>query len=268
MTVINFALGKVYSAIPRQILEIGLTRKASISLDAALMDLVIRPTVLTDVNLVSGEMTLVPLISAERVAIDPFSAVYNIGQHILAGRKINAAYSVGMGFSPVGNFLPLQTAGMTPGPTCSNNTLANAQRSLDRSVNDGFSPINADVRLLGSDSIYVNFYGPILYINALRCTVSYDDNLSSIHPKSHIAFAELVVLATKAYLYNNLKVVLDQGYYFNGVEIGSVKEIIESYSEAYSEYMIYLKTKWARVAFINDKINHSRLIRMQIPGNF
>lgn len=273
MNIVPYAISNLKMAIPNYLLtetflsSINRTGRY-LNLDEVIEDTVIRPIVFKDINVITGQMALIPLAYADRVRIDPLTTVFNIDQDILQGRKIIAVHSVGLGFNTAVNLLPLQSSFNTNTSPCQNNPIANAQRAMDTANLDSYSPITTNCRLLAGDSLYVLFNAPTAAVNAARVTLTHDENLANINPMSYGAFSDLVLLATKAYIYNAMKVPLDQGYYINGVEISSLKEIVDSYSEAYTDYKTFLNTKWARVSFCNDKIQYSRYIKLQIPANF
>jgi hypothetical protein len=100
----------------------------------------------------------------------------------------------------------------------------------------------------------------------LRCLLAYDASMSQIQIGSILDFTELAVLGTKAYIYNAYKVPLDEGKVKGGFELGSFREIVESYSDAREQYNEYLRTIWRKVAYMNDRESYERLIRAQVGG--
>jgi hypothetical protein len=57
---------------------------------------------------------------------------------------------------------------------------------------------------------------------------------------------------------------MDQGMLIMGKELGSFKQIVDSYSEAETMYQEYLVNQWAATAFLNDQVTTSRYIKMQL----
>ena len=126
---------------------------------------------------------------------------------------------------------------------------------------------NTNVELLGDNTIGVldSITGPLF--RYLDCILEYDDNMSSINPRSYRVFATLCVHAVKAFIYNKMMIALDQGYLEGGQELGSIKEIISSYSESEQAYDDYLRNEWSATSFFNDNILRRKILKMNSsPG--
>jgi len=84
------------------------------------------------------------------------------------------------------------------------------------------------VRLIPGQSSHVDW--------VISARLAYEPNFSNLNQSAVLSFANLVVLATKAFIYNELIISLDEVSTMMGVEINTVKQIIESYAEADKEY--------------------------------
>lgn len=97
----------------------------------------------------------------------------------------------------------------------------------------------------------------------LRCTVESDEEFSFLTGNFLAPFAELCVLACKAYIYRTLSIALDKGQIESGVEVGSYREWVDRYSDAEEQFQDFLKEKWRKIQRMADKVkrhNHLKLI--------
>lgn len=70
----------------------------------------------------------------------------------------------------------------------------------------------------------------------LNCRLAYDINMLNLNPSAIMPFGELVVLATKAYIYVNLIVRIEQIAISRGHEVGILRDIVEKYEDANATY--------------------------------
>jgi hypothetical protein len=63
------------------------------------------------------------------------------------------------------------------------------------------------------------------------CRVAYDESMNHLNGSSIDAFAEMCVIATKMFIYNQLIIEIDRGYVEFGMDIVSVRQIIEPWSD-------------------------------------
>lgn len=86
----------------------------------------------------------------------------------------------------------------------------------------------------------------------LLVSAGYDAMFNQISPKSYPDFAELCLLATKAYIWTKLIVDMDEGKISAGSELGSFKSIIDGFSDAGKSYNEYLREHMEVVFMLND----------------
>jgi hypothetical protein len=125
----------------------------------------------------------------------------------------------------------------------------------------------AQVEVIAENTVSIKDSLRLVSSMYLRCTLANDENLTNINPRSYPYFTKLVEYATKAYIYNDLIVKIGSNELQGGFELGVSKSIIESYSDAEQNYQDYLENTWRRVAFMNDKPAHRRLITAMMGGN-
>lgn len=251
MNAITYAISRIRLAIPVDVLNIALKENNyytnnNYSLDSQLMSNVIRPIVLTDANLVGGiEMVVnigqcnVNYLTNREFIIDVPKALTN-GKSIITPKSLisNVIYS---------NTTPYTNGSLSP----------SLSAGINMANNIGTENIvqTSRLELIADNTILVADPSLHLYDAMLRCVIENSDNLENINPRSYPQFAELSILATKAWIYNHTIVSLDKGYIYAGAELSIVKDIIDSYSDAYSEYNEYLHLKWSKIAFMNNSSN-------------
>jgi hypothetical protein len=123
------------------------------------------------------------------------------------------------------------------------------------------------VQLIAENTILIRDGTAIPQNSFLRCVLANDDNLSNIQLRSYRHFSNLVELAIKSYIYNELVVQIDVGEIRYGQVLGVFKEIVTSYADAEVNYRDYLTETWEKVAFMNDDESHLRYLKLLIGGN-
>ena len=265
MNAISKALDEIKFSINRELLDLVFIKRIKdwknpiLSLDECIMSTVIRPRVLVDCNLVGGLEIFVPLETVHYTRTNDYTCIYNIPKTLTQGRSIISALNVTYS-DP--------TRVSSYGVNASQNNSAMLQ--LGAAVVDaaGQLPITSTalVQLIGENVVMVRD-SLIMPANAyLRCVIENGSNLNHIQLKSYHAFAELVVHAVKAYIYNEYIVRLDIGELYAGQNLGRIKEIIESYADANEMYKTYLKESWTKVALMNDRESWTRHLRLIMGG--
>lgn len=265
---IDRALYEIKFAIPREILtEVfkPLTfswTPASVHLDEQILNKVIRPKVFIDANIAGGSEVIIPTSGLPREASDEYTTVFHIPKNLTQGRSILAALSISyMDASSLSAYN--RTAIYEP---CSITALGQAAEALFNSANTIIMPSTARVELVAENTIMVRDTARVQATGFLRCLLAYDASMAQIQIGSIMDFTELAVLGTKAFIYNDYRIRLDEGKVKGGFELGSFREIVESYSEAREEYNTFLREVWRKVAHMNDRESYERLIRMQVGG--
>jgi hypothetical protein len=268
MNPISKAMDEIKFRIPAQILDLVFGYKgygfaqAPISLDESMMNLVIRPRVLVDADLVGGMMVIVPLDGIIPEWIDNYSLVYKIPDARVMNRTIISVLSVG--YMPYSNgFNSMGTSYGNIAPTSINDVA-----SINQRLADSYSSVppisNAVVDLIGHNTVVIRDQYRVSAAYQLRCIVGNEQNLNNINPRSYHMFAKLCELAIKSYIYNTLIVKIDQGYLQGGQELGIVKTIVENLADSEENYQTYLREKWRKAAFMNDVMSYDRLIKLQV----
>jgi hypothetical protein len=276
MNPIKKALSEVSFQIPRQLLEAVFRPAASawsanrsVGIDSQIMNLVIKPRVLVDCDLIGGTEAIVSLDGLVPIRHVDNSVVINIPKDRTDGRSIRSVIAVligpnypvipsisGVGASAYSRFSDPR----------SNNALTNSMAGLVGSLDTVPVSSTAEVMLIGENVIHIRDRLQIVAYSALKCVLAHDENLSGIQLASYHAFSQLVVHAVKAYIYNELVIRIDEDQLLYGASVGTFKEIALSYSESDQNYRDYLNETWGKVSFMNDHPRMERHIRRLFGG--
>lgn len=268
MSAIKKALSEIRFSIPDAILQevfVDRTshwRNSPQSLDDQIVSLVLRPRVLVDADLVGGTEIFVSLEGVPARMVDQFMTIYAIPKDRTQGRSIVSvkhlsylAYGALASMSANQLFQP-----------CSVTPLTSAAQAMFDSINS-IPPIStARARLIGENTVLVQDTSPPVGVGMLRCTIGNEEELGNLPPRTYIDFADMCVLAVKAYIYNEYIIKLDLGFINGGQEIGRFKEIVDGYADANTMYREFLKTKWQKIAYGADREKMRRFIQLQTGG--
>lgn len=270
MNPITYALNNLRMHIPIEVLEktfFGLNPSRFVtptSLDSIIRDQVIDAKVLVDCNLIGSEEVYVPLQNLPATRVDNFTTIYNIPKSLTQGRSITSALSVAYGFgSPIG-------ANMSGG----NMGLRNSSSLLDAAsgVMMSQAPIpdvsTAYVTLIGENTIMIQDTVALPGNIALRCKIESDANFSQLSGPAYMQFAELVLLATKAFIYVKNQIPMDRAYLSGGQDLNAYRNIIDSYSDAAVNYNDYFRTVWRKVSILDSYQSKRRHLGLITGGRW
>ncbi len=230
----------------------------SVSVNDQVMNNVIRPRVFSDCSLMGTVEFEVPLATVQAQEISNNEVVYKIPKNLTQNRSIISAINI--------TFIdPTASIGTGGWNQCG----VSATQSAAQNVMDSYAPIpivsTASLAIIGENTVLVRDVTRIPSNSYLRCILQNDEAMSHIQPRSYRAFAALVALAVKAYIYNEYIVEMDMAELRGGRALGKFKDIIERYEDSNLEYSDFLKEKWEKISRMNDSVNHHRHLR-QITG--
>lgn len=235
---IQLALNQVYFEVPHAILEATFTPiLRRITLDRCIMYDVINSVVLPTLNLGGGKLAHIPLLYQNIELLDAASvyggiagsyAIYRILPHARENRTISSVHylrppGVYSGTSMAG--IPIQ-GGLSVGDlTC---------QVLNSHTMSGAYSTPTPVLLTG-DTIRIE--PPITGFDwVLVCKLAYDENFTNMDVNIIPTFVKIVVAAVKAFIYNKMIIQMDTTYLAGGQELGTFKQIVESYSDQFQVF--------------------------------
>lgn len=271
MNILAKALDEIKFSIPMEILRAAFQddlhnwRQAPVSIDQRIHEKVIKPRVLIDANIVGGQEVIISLGQILPKYNDTHTIIYEVPPTLTGYREIVSVLSVGyLPFTSVGAMGALSGPMITPG--CGNDLMSAGAR-VGMAMSSIPMVTNATADLIGYNTVLIRDQYRSSPLYQLRCMLSNEANLSNINPRSYHKFAQLCVLAVKAYIYNTLIIKIDQAYLAGGQELGALKSYVENLSDSNENYLTFLREQWQKTAMMNDQVSHTRFIRSQIsPG--
>lgn len=229
-------------SIPPQILELGVktaNKKFHESNNVVewICNHIINAIVLKDVNLVAGQIKTIVLRPQwlEHLPSDHDGYVGDDGP--------NTVYRIppeARDYKPISQVLTCQF----PYTTYQSSGIANADVA-----SGGFSLVDQVEQVINSYNLATPRNHPLVTLMSgdlirltpsqytrqfwlLTCRINYDETFNNLHDASIPILSNMVMLATKQWLWNNLVVDIDKAAMMTGVEIGTIRSIIEEYKDA------------------------------------
>lgn len=265
MSAIDFAVADIFEEIPEEILietlNLGESRtsKYATSLEFKLINKVIKSIVLRDTKILNGVERVVSLAGLKGEFDDYNCVTYHIPPDRVDDREIIAVRSV----APVPLMLSDNGNGVMPnlgtsfggeGRRCDRpSMLQRAANKVKRSNDLTNVQLNVITNIVGYNTVEIQGMRYFNNMNlGIRCLIAYDDKLSTLQPPSFIHFANMCVMATKAYIYKELIVKMGIGKLDFGEELGVFTSIVEGYADQREAYKEFRNDAWKRVMKHND----------------
>ena len=245
---VDYLISCIKREIPIEILNYtfcppSLLGQIQYSLDKMIQNEIIENWLLRDCNMMGGrEVTIDLSASAIREVENGF--IYFVPQSITAGRNITSVLSIAYA-----------KGGYT------------AQTSSNEIVNafmGGFQSTDARTQLVAENTIFVEGLVTGAQIYA-RVVLDNDVEFGNISPRAMPLLAEMAVYATKAFIYTNRIIRVEEAAVKSGVTLGKFSEIIQEYADSSTLYKELRNTKWKKVNLMQDRVSMNRLIRAQVP---
>ena len=274
MSAVQTALRKIKFEIPEAVLNLAFRDRKYFNeafqppIESRIRSAIIDGQVLPDCNLVGGTQLTIPLTGIVYQTINEYTRIYKVPKSETSGLSITSVLSVTWGVtgstanSP---FTMSQSMDIAGGVGCGSSPMLSAAQNVMAALSPLPNLWTANVFLISENTIAIRDYIPTDGPLWLRCMVSNDPELNNIHPKSQPYFAQLCVMAAKAYIYNNLDITLDEGAIHGGYELNRVRTTVDGYSDAIDNYNDFLNNDWRRIAFLNDPESKIRAIKRLGP---
>lgn len=283
MTPIQFALAEIRDTIPEELLTMAFSPKmryrtlkqkrfSTNTVESQIIDLVINGRVRRYIDSQGAQEVDIPLegLNIENIGTNAWTC--HIPKTRTKGRRITNAISVHIAYNnTIGNLGLIGASGISThtnlGPSCGK---SDTTRMVDRIVKHN-QPMtttwSADVYLIDENTIFCEdrmVAGNL----SLKCMIAADEEFSFIHGTYIQDFAELCLLATKAYIAKNLRITADKAYLESGMELGTIKEYIDSYADADEQFKEFVKERWRKIQRLSDKPRSMRYLDMiTAPGH-
>lgn len=274
MDPISFALLEVRNSIPPHILSLVFNPVGRQyahhqgAVEAAIRDKVIEGRVRAYVDSKGPTEVEIPLSGLQPDFLDRFNQVWYIPKERTQGRRITSALAISygqMGIGGVGMSSGMQNPFNTGGG-CGYSPMMDTAAGIMHS----HAPIpivqSAFLSIIGENVVLVSDYMPLGRDLWLRCLLSSDSEFSFLRPQSYPVFAKMVVLATKAFIYNNFIIEMDRGVLSGGQELGAIRNIVEEYRDANELFLEMTSERLGRVISMNDPRRVQRHVKRITGG--
>ncbi len=272
MNPLTKALDDIQYRIPMLVLQIAFKddlqnwRQAPLSLREMIMNKLIRPRVLMDIDIVGGQVVIVPLEYVSPKYIDTYTIVYQVPGELVNYRTIMSVLNVG--YMPYAGAYNSLGGGVGVSSPCGSSDLMSAAQRVSDSYSNIPAISNATAEIIGDNTVLIRDQLRITNNYQLRCVLGNEELLNNIQPRVIPMLTKVIELAVKSYIYNTLTVKIDQAYLTGGQELGSIKNIVESYSDAEQMYQDYMREQMSKAMFFNNNsASHERFIKLQIVGS-
>lgn len=268
---IDYAINRVKNfAIPPQLLQFLMNgrqtsryRPTRSNLETLIREKIIEGRILPDCNILGPTETDVICQPSWYESLDDGSKILTIPLAATKGKKIvtvsKLLYSPGVFTSAANGHVAATVGGYNPrGSTMSQSLtkLADSHRKQEVA-----SSTNMDI--IGHNTILISSYVTFINNTSLSCRLEGDENLSFIKPGKYDLVAQMVELATKAYIYNNYELDVSQGAISQGRELTDIRDKVQAYASADEEYKTLYQERFRKAIRMNDpmtKVKQHRLI--------
>lgn len=263
MNAVQYGLSKIHLTIPENILFLAFkdpdpARDQLVSLDDKILTNFIRPHVLQDMNVIGGQTIKVDLSQCQ------IQWLYH-NEYLITVPKTLTNYLPIISAEEIINAMLVPT--MTSSYSRAESPLMGPANTLYTNLGPSNVMQSARLELLGENKILLSDPSITPINGILRCTIAHGGNLENIPPKSYPAVAELFILGVKSFIYNKLKVELDQGFLYGGHELSIITDIVNEYADSYTQYIEYLNTVWRKVSYLSNTDNAGRYVKMLLGNN-
>jgi len=236
---LSYLISNIVHNIPVELLTLAFRpRDFDTTVERRIVSEIVEGPILLDTNLVGGKKRDIYIdpswemqldIETNQLGILPNSqsAFYKIPYEAREGKNI----------SSVSGLASIQGAvysdGYTPG--ASGNTATGLMSQMLGTYTFANSPSTPMITLEGANIIRVNPRS-ILQNLVISAYLEHDSTFTNMHPSAIFALSELVLCATKRYIGTKLVIPIDETEIVAGMEIGIIRELVNTYREEGKEY--------------------------------
>lgn len=264
MDAIAIALRKTMERIPPDILELAFEQdiKRGMVVDVAIHDNIIVKSVVPDCNLYSGHVKPIRLKSSYRESVtgrDSYdeTAVFRIPPDEREGKPITSVISVRPDATYASSGYPVHDLFQAGGHTA----MQRGFGALTVETGRAYSDSAPTVQLKSNDIITLypgaNYDGWVAY-----CRLAWDTTMHQLNNDAIDTFSQLVIFATKRYIYNTLYLRVERGMIASGTPLSVLQNLISEYSDSDERYREALLE--FRGATMFDDSTRRALFRLQI----
>lgn len=282
MTPIQFALMEIHHVIPKEVLDLVFipmsryrltkTRNMTTTVDQMIIDKIIEGRIRQYIDAQGAQEVTIPL-DGLRINVEGSQAwSCHIPKNMTQGRRITSVLGIHINYlaGPMGGNQGVFTQfGVGVANTSTQHfeqpdlytraagMILNANRPVELNY-------TANVYLIDENTIYCEDRMPTSPL-ALRCKLASDSEFSFIQGGNIPIFAQLVLYATQAYIYREASIRIDKAPMEAGIEVGTLKEWVDKYSDAEENFQSFIREKWRKIQRMSDKVARINHLNRLVP---
>jgi hypothetical protein len=261
--VINNLLKDLYRKVPMEILNEAfyrLRKESNRSLDALIKEYIIVDVVLSNCNLYAGKVKNIVLYQQYGKDIDDTMlhaamsgnyGVYAIPPEARENRPIVAVLDVAYPTT-------MAIYGTFPNIGVTGRSVANGIDEMLSSFTHEPAYVTPTPMLIDGDAGIIQLSPPAsLHVDwILSCMLAYDKEFTNISLNMLNPLKNMVEYAAKSFIYNELIIKINQGYLQSGLQLESVRSMIESYADANEKFDEALRKFRGASTFSQDALRN------------
>lgn len=235
------------------------------TVDQGIREKVIHQTVLPACNTRGGKTEYIDLAGSKIRDLGNGCIEINVPDIVTGGRKIISVAEVYLG--SMTSATGMLGVGLNESAICGQGSVSDMTSALVDSLapSRNFPVTYTNLHMTGHNSFVIFGLNSGVMSMSAQMTLEYDEGLSSINQRHWEAFADLVELAVKSYIYRTCRRPTSEAVERSGVALSDIRDDIDSYRDAWTEYKEYLKTTWTNIMAWNDRAAVNKNIQSAVP---
>lgn len=202
-----------------------------------------------DLNRAGGVLVDIDLTGVPSTTLRNYERIYRVPLSMTNNARILGIHKVTLNVTS--NF-----AERAPGQTPNSMWYSPVEQNVRRVI-AGNRPIpqisTSQVEVLEGNVIKIRDFQNFRSDVTITCKCEINDDFSSLPTAYHLDLAELMEEATKAFIYRNLDLDIDQAKLDGGRELSKYREHLDNYRDSHQTYKDLINTKWYKVLLMADK---------------
>jgi len=251
MSMLSLCLNSIKNEIPESLISeftiasrYGRNPWSAVDEDAVLIAEVFERRLMPDLNVEYARTLEIPLQECMVEKVSEMDYVVTVPPKATGGYKILTVLGIN-----TANIYPNGIYADTA--TVAGSSILAAAQKLANSNQSVSLNYNARCEMISPNAFRIrrmSYLPPGTYAEVL---IEHDSNLNSLNMTAAAYFKKLAVLATKAAIYNKLKIRVNQAKLDGGSELGAFSEFLDSYADANELYLEELK-KASKIGWLSD----------------
>lgn len=221
------------------------------TIEQGIREKVIHGLVLPSCKINGGKQEYIDLYGSKVRDVGNGCIEVNVPLFITGGRHIVSVIEVYLGsLASVSGLLGINQSNSVCGVGVMNEMMSNLLDNMNTSR--AFPQSYTNIHPTGPNAFVIMGMTNPMFSMCAKVILEYDDNLSAIHPRCYDLFSDLVLLATKNYIYRTCRRPTEEAVRRSGVPLDSIRDDINEYRDAWKEYRELFSTRWTKAMGLSD----------------